>query len=270
MASSSESHITIDYARTPEQIEKAQRLRYKVFYEEHDAKADAQKLASGLDQDAYDEVATHLIVKDHEQIVGTYRLLTNEAAQKAGGFYSSNEFDLSKLVNSDLKILELGRSCVLPSHRNRLILNMMWQWISDYVINNNIDIMFGCGSLPGTNLEENAASLSYLHHFHSTEDNLNVRVLDQYYNKMDIIPKEDIDQRRAFASLPPLIKGYLRLGGSVGDGAFIDYDFSTTDVFIMVQTKLVSERYRSHYERKNDSESAVLNDTETTNTTIMG
>lgn len=237
------------------EVEEAQRLRYRVFYEELAAAPDKEMALMRLDRDEFDKYADHLIVTDDsreegDRIVGTYRLLRREIAMKFGGFYSSTEFDISSLLNSGHTLLELGRSCVMSEYRTRPVLQLLWQGIADYMADHKIDLLFGCASLHGTDIKNISTPLSYLHHYHLAPENLRPRALKGRYINMDIIPKEDIDRKRAFANLPPLIKGYLRVGATIGDGAVIDEQFNTTDVCILMQTNMVSDRYRKHYERK--------------------
>ena len=246
--------VSIRLARTQAEIESAQRLRYEVFYEEHGAKPSPEMLAIRRDFDAFDTLADHLIVVfEHaggETIVGTYRLINQEAAKRYGQFYSSAEYDLAPLLNSDAKLLELGRSCVLPQYRTRPIMQLLWQGIAEYVTDHRIDLLFGCASLHGTDLQANAKALSYLYHYHLAPADLRPRALGARYENMNILPKESLNPREVFSDLPPLIKGYLRVGARIGDGAVIDAQFNTTDVCIIMQTNLVTSRYRKHYERK--------------------
>lgn len=246
--------VSVRLTKSAAELEAAQRLRYQVFYEEYAATPDKDMAASRLDVDDYDQYADHLVVIDqtrgYEKIVGTYRLLRREPAERYGQFYSSDEYDLTKLLNSELSLLELGRSCVLPEYRTRPILNLLWQGIADYITDHKIDLMFGCASLHSTDIQSIANPLSYLHHFHPTIEELRPRAIKGRYINMNLIPKEELDPRRAFAALPPLIKGYLRVGATIGDGAVIDHQFGTTDVCIIVQTHQVTKKYRQHYERK--------------------
>lgn len=252
----SEKSAYVRLARTPTEIEEAQKLRYKVFYEEYGAKPNEETQREKRDFDDFDGITDHLIVltrderTQKEQIVGTYRLLRQSIAEEHGRFYSSSEYDLSLLLKSDNVLLELGRSCVFAEYRTKPILNLLWQGIANYITENNIDLLFGCASFHGTDVDQIATQLSYLHHFHSTADNIKPIALNDHYVNMNIIPKEQIDERRAFAALPPLIKGYIRLGATIGDGAVIDEQFNTIDVCIVVQTSLMTDRYRKYYERK--------------------
>ncbi len=248
------SHIYVRLAETDEEIQSAQEIRYKVFYEEYDAKPNDVMAHEKRDFDEFDDIADHLIVIDEsntdEKIVGTYRLVRQEKAEAHGRFYSEDEYDLSPLKNSKTQLLELGRSCVLPDYRMRPVLQLLWQGIAAYISEHNIDIMFGCASLEGTDIEKLAPQLSYLYHYHLAPPGFRPRALESRYVDMDLMNKDDIDARAVFSELPPLIKGYLRTGSAIGDGAVIDKQFNTTDVCIVMQTHLLSERYRKHYERK--------------------
>lgn len=246
--------ISVRLAQTQGEIQAAQRLRFQVFYEEYAATPDKEMAAARLDVDEYDEYADHLIVTDvssgKEEIVGTYRLLRQELAEKYGRFYSSSEYDLTPLLDSGVTLLELGRSCVLPEYRTRPVLQLLWQGIADYITENQIELMFGCASLHGTDIKNISQPLSYLYHYHLAPDSLRPRALKGRYINMNIIPKDELEPKKALTTLPPLIKGYVRLGAMIGDGAVVDEQFNTTDVCIVLETKNVTKRYRKHYERK--------------------
>ena len=246
-------NITVKLTRDPREIEAAQRLRYQVFYEEFAAKPNSAMAIARLDFDDYDNYADHLIVIDHnrdDKIVGTYRLLQQEAAKKIGQFYSSDEYDLTPLLNSGHNLLELGRSCVMPEYRTKSIMNLLWEGIAEYISDHGIGIMFGCASLQSTDIKSISLPLSYLHHYHLAPEEIRTRALKGCYINMDIIPKDEFEAKRGFNELPPLIKGYLRVGAVIGDGAFIDHQFNTTDVCIIMDTRNVTDRYRKHFERK--------------------
>lgn len=246
-------NISVKLTRDPQEIEAAQRLRYQVFYEEFAAKPNTQMAVARLDFDDFDQYADHLIVIDHDRgdkIVGTYRLLLQDAAKKIGQFYSSDEYDLTPLLNSGHNLLELGRSCVLPEYRTKSIMNLLWEGIAEYITDHNIGLMFGCASLHSTDIKSISRPLSYLHHYHLAPEDIRPRALKGCYINMNIVPKDEFEAKRGFNDLPPLIKGYLRVGAVVGDGAFIDQQFNTTDVCIMMDTRNVTDRYRKHFERK--------------------
>ncbi len=248
-------NLGVRLARSDADIRAAQELRYRVFYCEMAAHPSAAVSAAGRDMDRFDAIADHLLVIDHDlgqgpqSVVGTYRLLRRSIADQHGGFYSVDEYDIAPLLRQSGEILELGRSCVAAPYRTRPTMQLLWRGIASYVFANDITLMFGCASLPGTAIEPLAGHLSYLYHYHLAPPALRPRALDQRYLDMRQMPAEAINARRAMAELPPLIKGYLRLGGFVGDGAVIDWDFNTTDVCVVVKTDLIAEKYARHYNR---------------------
>ena len=244
--------LQVRLAESAADIDAAQALRYRVFYEEMGAQPSAEMAARRRDFDRFDDDCGHLLVIDHAQgaVVGTYRLIRRAAALRHGGFYSAAEYDLRGLPDHPGEILELGRSCTDASARTGPAAKLMWRAISAYVFHYRIELMFGCASLTGTDPDALALPLSYLHHFHRAPDGLCVRALPDRYVAINRLAKDAIDPAQAQAVLPPLIKGYLRLGGFVGDGAVIDRQFNTTDVAVVVKTDLVSDRYYRHYERR--------------------
>jgi putative hemolysin len=248
--------LQVRLAESAAEIDAAQALRYRVFYEEMGAQPSPDVARTRRDIDPLDSVCDHLLVIDHargdgpENVVGTYRLIRREAAARQGGFYSAAEYDLGMLPDHPGEILELGRSCTDASMRAGPAAKLLWRGISAYVFHHKIALMFGCASLPGTDPDALAEPLSYLCHFHRAPAELTVRALPDRYVAMDRLPKAAIDPVHAQTLLPPLIKGYLRLGGFVGDGAVIDPQFNTTDVAIVVKTDLLSEKYYRHYERR--------------------
>lgn len=246
--------ISVRLAETSAEIEAAQVLRYKVFYEEQAAKPTAEMAKAKRDFDDFDPYADHLIVVDERDgksnIVGTYRLLNRDVAEKYGRFYTSGEYNIDSILNSGASVLELGRSCVLPQFRTRPVLQMLWQGIADYVLDHKIEMLFGCASFPGINPNVLARPLSYLHHFHQAPPDLCPKALPERYVSMNMLPKEDLNPREILSELPPLIKGYLRIGSLIGDGAVIDEQFNTTDICIMLHTSIVADHYKKHYERK--------------------
>ncbi len=246
--------IIVRLTEDTSEIEASQRLRYKVFYEEFGAVPTAEMAREKRDMDAYDAFTDHLIVLDtsrtDEQIVGTYRLLRREIAETHGHFYTSDEYDIGALLQSGATLLELGRSCVLAPYRTRPVLQKLWEGIAHYVADHDISLMFGCASLHGTDIGDLQDQLSYLYHFHLAKPDLCPRAVEGRYVDMNIKPKESLDAKRVFASLPPLIKGYLRLGAMIGDGAVIDTQFNTTDVCIVMPTHQVTAKYVNHYSRK--------------------
>ena len=147
------------------------------------------------------------------------------------------------------EVLELGRSCIDRDARNTATMQMLWRGIALYAYHYDIKVMFGCASTPGTDPSQHAQALSYLYQNHLAPPEIRVRARPERYIDMNMLPSDSFDRRKALARVSPLIKGYLRLGGFVGDGAVIDREFDSTDVFIIVKTELVTEKYIRHYER---------------------
>jgi L-ornithine Nalpha-acyltransferase len=253
--------IELRLAESEAEVRAAQELRYSVFYEEMSAKPTAEMSACRRDFDSFDDYCDHLLVIDRKRgvgaagVVGTYRLLRRAAAARRGQFYSVDEYNIAPLLAFPGEILELGRSCIETSYRQRAVMQLMWRGITDYVVHHDIRVMFGCASFPGVEPEAHALSLSYLYHHHLAPANLRPRALPHRYVDMNMMPRDKLDARAGLGQLPPLIKGYLRLGGFVGDGAVVDPQFHTTDVSIVVVTDRVTGKYYRHYTR-NDGDKA--------------
>ncbi|MGN6464415.1 MAG: GNAT family N-acetyltransferase [Rhizobiaceae bacterium] len=248
--------LEVRLARDSAEIAAAQEVRFRVFYDELGARRDAVTAVERRDSDRFDSVCDHLLVLDTairgpatQQIVGTYRLLRQESAIAAGGFYSDEEFQLEALIarHPGRRFLELGRSCVLPAYRSKRTIELLWQGIYAYVGYYDIGVMTGCASFHGTVPAAHAEALSFLAQNCRAEREWDVRAVISRYHTMDLMPSEAIHPRSALAAMPPLIKGYLRLGARIGDGCVIDRDFGTTDVFIILPMEFVSERYLNYY-----------------------
>jgi putative hemolysin len=249
-------NLGVRLATTADEIEAVQALRYRVFYQEMGAQADARTAATGRDADEFDAVADHLLVVDHDLgddargVVGTYRLIRQARLGKGQKFYSAGEYDISVLENFPGEKLELGRSCTAPAYRSRAVLQLLWRGIAAYVFHYGIELMFGCASLPGTDPDALGPALTYLAANHLAPPDIRPLALPGRHVEMMRGDPAQINAREALMSLPPLIKGYLRLGGFVGDGAVIDRQFNTTDIAVVVQTDSVTEKYYRHYERE--------------------
>ncbi|MBN9048739.1 MAG: GNAT family N-acetyltransferase [Rhizobiales bacterium] len=251
--------LEVRLAQSAAEVRQAQKLRYRVFYKEGTAIPDPARLVARRDVDAFDAICDHLLVIDHSvtpngtgnapAVVGTYRLLRQEVAEDFGGFYTASEFDIGGLLarHADLKFLELGRSCVLAPYRNKRTVELLWAGIWNYVRMSGLDVMFGCASLDGTDPQKLAQSLSFLHHYARAPEEWRASALPERYVDMNMLSKESIDPKTALRALPPLIKGYLRLGCYIGDGAVIDHQFGTTDVLIMLPVSALNERYIQHF-----------------------
>jgi putative hemolysin len=243
--------LEVRLARSEAEVRAAQRLRYRIFYEEMSARPTSEMESAARDFDAFDLVCDHLLVIDlkSSDVVGTYRLIRRSAAMRHGRFYSADEYDIAPLLAYPGEILELGRSCVAEGYRTRAAMQLLWRGIAAYVFRHEIGLMFGCASLPGTDVGALKLPLSYLYHHHLAPPELRPRAVAERHVEMALVAKGEIDVHHALAEMPPLIKGYLRLGGFVGDGAVIDHQFNTTDVCIIVKTDLVTAKYYRHYER---------------------
>jgi putative hemolysin len=251
--------LEVRLAETESEVEAAQRLRYRVFYEEMSAIPSPAMRDSRRDFDKFDAYCDHMLVVDRETfdddgqpaVVGTYRLMRDVDAVRAGGFYTSGEYNISGMlsrIDEGSKLLELGRSCVLKQYRAKLsTMQLLWRGIGVYLRRFSIDVMFGCASLPGTDPNALALPLSYLHHMHGMTREGRVRALPELFVDMNLMAKDAIDKKEALRALPPLIKGYVRAGASVGDGAVIDLQFGTTDVFIYFPVSKMSDRHKSRF-----------------------
>jgi len=249
-------HLGVRIASTDAERDAAQALRYRIFYEEMGARPDDRARELRRDVDMFDDVADHLLVIDHavssgpKGIIGTYRLVQSEAAERIGHFYTSGEYDIAPITAFPGRLLELGRSCIDPDYRGRAAMQLLWRGIAAYVFMHRIDVMFGCASLPGTDPARLETELTYLYHNHLAPPALRLRAVPSRYVEMRRLDPQSIDHKRAQQLLPPLIKGYLRLGGFIGDGAVVDHQFNTTDVAVVVKTDLITDKYYRHYERQ--------------------
>ncbi len=250
--------LEVRLARTATEVRQAQKLRYRVFYQEGPAVPNPARLFARRDVDAYDAICDHLLVLDHAKrdplnrpaVVGTYRLLRQPLAEEYGGFYTAGEFDIDALIgrHANRQFLELGRSCVLTPYRNKRTVELLWHGIWSYVLQNRADVMIGCASLDGTEPKRLALPLSFLHHYARAPEEWRARALPNRYIEMNRLSKQAIDPKAALRMLPPLIKGYLRLGALVGDGAVVDHEFGTTDVLVVLPVAEIKQRYLEHFD----------------------
>ena len=248
--------LDVRMARSAAEIAAAQEIRYRVFFQELGARGDAAQMAERRDADRFDAVCDHLLVidtalpgPDSRRVVGTYRLLRQEAAAAAGGFYSESEFRFEGLVarHPGRRFLELGRSCVLPEYRSRRTIEALWQGIWAYVRRHGVDVLAGCASFQGAVPAAHAQALSYLAQNWRADSAWDVRAVPDRYFDMDLTPAEAVDARSAWAAMPPLIKAYLRLGAKIGDGCVVDRDFGTVDVFVVLPVEAIRPRYITYY-----------------------
>lgn len=248
--------LEVRLARSFKDIKKAQKLRYKIFYESLSATADLESRLKQRDIDPFDTICDHLLVidtaakdKTKPRVVGTYRLLRQELAESHGGFYSAQEFDLGPLFarHKNLRFLELGRSCVAPDYRDKRTVELLWHGIWAYVREHKIDALFGCASFSGSNPSQHQLALSFLHHHAQAKPEWQARASANRAVPLDLLPIEDIDMKAALQTMPPLIKAYMRVGARFSKEAVIDYQFNTVDVLVMLPVADIHPKYVGYF-----------------------
>ncbi|MEM8554908.1 MAG: GNAT family N-acyltransferase [Pseudomonadota bacterium] len=242
-------------ARSDAEIRASQRLRYDVFVRELGADGDLVDHDACIEADRYDPLYDHMILLDHARpepipVVGVYRLMPSDRAEQLGGFYTEDEYDLTPLKSSGRKLLELGRSCLHRDYRGGAAMYHLWNKLAAYTLETGVDVLFGVASFHGTDPQALAGPLSLLHHRHLAPEDLRARVQPDHYQTMDLMADADINRAAALRDVPALIKAYLRLGGFVGDGAFIDHAFNTTDVCLILDTARMNDTQRAIYTRE--------------------
>ncbi len=251
--------LRLKFANSESEIIQSQRLRYKIFYEELRADADEQSRMQKRDIDPYDEISDHLLVLDTvlsdneaEQLVGSYRLITQNKLAAGQKFYTENEYDISALKNSNVKLLELGRSYVREEYRTKQVINLLWHGLARYINHYDIGCLFGCASFYGADPEKHRMALSLLHSNNLAPEKFRPAVLpSENAVAIEALPA-DSDIKNILRDIPPLLKGYIRVGGYIGDGAYIDKKFDTVDVCVVVLIAEISPRYFNHFLRSED------------------
>lgn len=251
-----EPDFQVKLAESPKELRAAQRLRYRVFVEELGGGGAMVDHENRLEQDRFDDHFDHLILIDNaregdeiDKVIGVYRLLPGDRAEKLGQFYSEDEYDLTTLKQSGRKLLELGRSCLDADYRGGAAMYHLWNGLAEYVQAHGIEILFGVASFHGTDIKALEQPLSLLHHRHLAPPDLRPKAQPEHFQNMDLLPEDQIDRRRAMVETPALIKAYLRLGGFVGEGAFIDRAFNTTDVCLVMDTERMNAKQKNIYTR---------------------
>lgn len=245
-------NFRVRLAASAADVKAARALRYRVFVKELGSDGALVDHEAGLERDGFDDHCDHLMLIDEARgcdVAGVYRLLRSDQAVAAGRFYSEAEYDLSALTGSGRNLLELGRSCVASEYRGGVAMHHLWQALSKYIAEHRIDILFGVASFHGTDLQALAEPLSLLHHRYLAPEALRTRAQESHFQRMDLMPEDRIDRRRAMVRVPALIKAYLRLGGFVGEGAFVDHAFNTTDVCLIIDTDRMSASKKNIYSR---------------------
>lgn len=249
------SYFEVRLATEQSDLLAAQRLRYRVFVEELGGNGPLVDHINRFERDEFDPVVDHLVLIDKrrsvealDHVVGVYRLLPGERAETFGRFYCDGEYDLTALRASGRSLLELGRSCVDADYRGGSGMFLLWNGLAEYILGRGIELLFGVASFHGTDAKAMAQPLSWLYHNHLAPKELRTSALASGYQDMNLIAANDLDRRQAMTGMPALIKAYLRLGGQIGDGAFLDHEFNTTDVFLLVDTVAMSAKHRKFYE----------------------
>ncbi len=242
--------------RTKEERRQVRQLRYTVFVEEEGASATEEQKNLREEYDSYDRFAEYLAVFHNGKIVGTYRIINRDAAEKMGGFYTETEFDISKIKKSGANIAEMSRACVAPDYReNALVMRLLWAGLGEYIMRHKIGIVFGVASWVGTNPAASAQAISYLYYNHLSPLRLRATVestklapgVNPKLTRMNILPEVFVDPAMARREMTPLVKGYLRINATFGRGVFIDKPFNSYDVFVMLRTKDMDALYRKHF-----------------------
>ena len=248
--------------RTKEERRQVRALRYAVFVEEEGASATEEQKNLREEYDSYDRFAEYLGVFHNGKIVGTYRIINRDAAEKMGGFYTETEFDISKIKKSGANIAEMSRACVAPEYReNALVMRLLWAGLGEYIMRHKIGIVFGVASWVGTNPAASAQAISYLYYNHLSPLRLRATVdttklvdgVNPKLTRMNILPEVFVDPNMARREMTPLVKGYLRINATFGRGVFIDKPFNSYDVFVMLRTKDMDALYRKHFFGTNES-----------------
>ncbi len=248
--------------KNKEERKQVRQLRYKVFVEEEGAGVTEEQRALGEEYDAYDRFAEYMAVFHNGRVVGTYRIIDRNAAEKMGGFYTENEFNITKIKKYNGNIAEMSRACVDPEYReNALVMRMLWAGLGELIVRRKIGVLFGVASFVGTKPARSAQAISYLYYNHLSPARLRATVLPEKFAdgvnpklaRMNILPREFVDEADAKAEMTPLIKGYLRLGASFGKGVFVDTPFNSYDVFVMMETCKMNATYQKHFLGREDA-----------------
>ena len=233
-------------ARSDAEIEAAQRLRHKVFVDECGARPCGRE--DGRERDRLDAACDHLIVVDGTRVVGTYRLLRDDVAARVGGHYSDGEFRLADMLarHPERRVLELGRSCTLLAYRDRRTIELLWQGVWAYALRHGCDTMIGCASFPGLDAERHAGALGFLARHALAPPDWRAEARGRAV-PLARFAERALPPRAALAAMPPLVKGYLRLGGQVGPELVADPDFNCLDALVVLPRERIAARYLRHY-----------------------
>jgi putative hemolysin len=240
--------IQVVWARDQDEVRQAQRLRFQVFSDEMGARL--QTRVAGHDIDIFDDFCEHLLVRDRltQQVLGTYRVLTPAQARRIGSTYSDTEFDLTRLRGLRGNMVEIGRSCVHPDHRQGRVIMLLWGALAAFMVDNRLDTMIGCASIPMQHNGVNgfvsgghaAASI-----WHQLRQRHLASIAFQVRPRLPL-PVDDLDTNLDVAA-PALIRAYLRLGAKILGPPAWDPDFNTADLPMMLRIADLPARYRNHF-----------------------
>lgn len=232
-------HLWVGLATSESEIREAQKLRYRVFAEELGARLNCRE--PGVDHDHFDAWCQHLIVRDEAKgrIVGTYRILTPEAARRAGAYYSESEFDLTRFLHLRENLVEVGRSCIDPDYRTGAVISLLWNGLARFMVENGYEYLMGCASIGMADGGHNAANL-----FNALRDRM--ASVEYHVFPRHPLPVDLLADGRP-AEIPPLLKGYLRAGAEVCGAPAWDPDFNTADLLILLPMRRLDERYARHF-----------------------
>ena len=250
-----ENRFEVRFAETSAEVKRSQELRYKVFIEEMGGRPCERNSEPFLEKDEFDDQCRHLILIDHkktgkkvsQKIIGVIRLILGSEAKVRLGFCSSREYDLNLLVSSGKECLELGRTCIDKSYRNGLALHYLWKGLGSYTKANGVKFMFGLASFPGNDVKKISMALSFINEKYLAPPEIRPKALKSGFIDMAIIPRGEINRSEALLQMPSLLKGYLRLGARVGEGAFIDRELNTIDVCIIIDLNKMLDKYKDYY-----------------------
>ena len=252
-----QNQLEVRLAKDGKEIVEVQKLRYEVFVDEFGANVSHKNKNKCIESDKFDDHCDHLILIDkstrtlmgNPTIVGTLRLINSTNAKRFYGFYSATEFNLNKILELKQNLLEIGRACVHKNYRGHIALHLLWLGLGKYVLKKDIAIIFGVASFNGTDATLFSSALSLLHHKYSASKELKFKARAPNLVDMNMISIDELDYRKALLQMPSLIKAYLRMGARVGQGAFVDTNFNTVDIGIIIKVELMDSKYKELYGR---------------------
>ena len=245
---SARSGLIVREARTPEELRAVFALRYEVFVAEMGGDGPMVDHDARQERDRFDAFARHLMLIDTGaggRVAGTFRFMDQAGADRAGGFYTAGEYDLSALLTSGLRLLECGRSCLLPDYRGGAGLHLLWQGLARQVVASGAQVLFGVASFRGRDAGAHRSAIAHLHRAHLAPPRLRPRALHPVFTDAELQLEGAETRLEVMRGMPALVKAYLRLGGVVGEGAFVDRAFNTTDVCMVLEVGAIPAAQRA-------------------------